>query len=342
MPITSQPFGLTPTGAPATLFTLTNAAGAFAAITNYGAHLTQLHIPDKSGQLSNIILGFAALDGYLGDHPYFGSTVGRYANRIAKGQFTLNGRHYQLATNDGPNHLHGGVHGFHRQLWKSTVSDKKLSLSYHAHDGEEGYPGDLDVTVTFSLNDTHELRIDYLATCNSPTVLNLTNHTYFNLTGPGCGTILNHQLQIHADHYLPTDASQIPTGTVSDVSDTPFDFCRTRAIGQNIAQVPGGYDHNYCLNHPSGQLSQAATVFDPQSGRIMEVLTDQLGLQLYTGNKLDGSLTGLGGTYQKHSALCLETQHYPDSPNHPDFPTTTLNPGRTFRSTTIYRFSIKR
>ncbi|MBP8260060.1 MAG: galactose mutarotase [Verrucomicrobia bacterium] len=341
-------FGRTPDGVEIELYTLTNARGAIAKVITYGATLTELWVPDRSGKLGDVILGFDRLDGYLGEHPYFGSTVGRVANRIAKGRFTLDGRSYQLACNDGPNHLHGGPQGFHRKVWKAEPAARRgaasVRLVYTSPDGEEGYPGNLTATVTYTLTDRNELRIDYEATTDKATPINLTNHSYFNLAGEG--DILAHQMMIAADRFTPVDDTLIPTGKLQPVQGTPMDFTRPMAIGSRIDQLtnnPRGYDHNYVLNSGGGRLARALRVSDPHSGRVMEVRTTEPGIQFYSGNFLDGTIRGkYGRVYPKHAAFCVEADHFPDSANQPAFPPTILRPGKTYRQTTIHRFSVQK
>ena len=315
-------------------------------LMDYGAHMVEVHMPDREGQLANITLSFDALSGYLQRHPYFGSTVGRFANRIAHGKFTLDGQTYTLATNNGNHHLHGGERGFDRQMWKAEpiqgddwIGVQFSRLSPH---GEEGYPGNLQVTVRYTLSNDNEIKMHYLATTDAPTVLNLTNHAYWNLAGAGNGTVLEHQLQVEADKFVAVDAELIPTGKMADVDRTPLDFRQPQSLGARIAQLPGdpqGYDHCYVLRSQDGTLKLAARAVDPNSGRVMEVLTTQPGVQLYTGNFLNGDPSGNG--YQQYGAFCLETQHYPDSPNRPEFPSTVLRPGETFEEVTVHRFSVQ-
>jgi aldose 1-epimerase len=299
--------------------------------------------------LADVVLGFDNLAGYLNSPPYIGTIIGRYANRIAKGRFTLNGKEYQLAANNGPNHLHGGLKGFDKVLWQAKSFPAKngaaIALTYLSRDGEEGYPGNLSVQVIYTLTEANELKIDYLATTDKDTLVNLTNHSYFNLSGTD-GDILGHLLQIHADYFTPTDATAIPTGDLRDVNDTPFDFRKLTAIGERIERddeqlkLGKGYDHNFIVKGNFGQLRPAAKVVEPLSGRVMEVLTTEPGVQLYSGNYLDGSKIGKGGKPIKfRTGFCLETQHFPDSPNQPKFPTTVLRKGEKFTSTTIYKFS---
>lgn len=345
------PFGKTPAGDEVTLYTLRNGQGMEIAVMNYGAILTSVKVPDSKGQVADIALGFDSLEGYLGTQPYMGATVGRYANRIAKGRFTLNGEQYTLAVNNGANALHGGLKGFDKKIWraKSVSSDDgpAVEMTYVSPDGEEGYPGALAATVTYSLSNDNEVRIHYKATTDADTVLNLTNHSYFNLAGAGKGTILDHMVAINADRFTPVDSGLIPTGELKSVEGTPFDFRTPTAIGARIDEtgdeqikLGGGYDHNFVLNGGAGNLRFAARAKEPVSGRVMEVFTDQPGLQFYTGNFLDGSVTGKGGIqYEKRFGFCMETQHFPDSPNKPEFPSVLLKPGETFETTTVYKFS---
>ena len=334
------------------LYTLKNRGNMEVQITNFGGIVTSIKVPDRSGRVADVVLGFKNLDDYLKPHPSFGTAVGRFANRIARGRFTLNGVEYKLAINNGENHLHGGIKGFDDVFWTAeqinTLAGPGVRLTYLSKDGEEGYPGNLQVTMTYTLTHRNELRIDYVATTDKDTVINLTHHSYFNLAGEGNGDILSHRLKINAARFTPTDAGSIPTGELRSVRGTPFDFLMPHAIGERIngddeqLKFGNGYDHNFVLNGAIGRLRQAAVATDPSSGRIMEVWTTEPGIQLYTGNFLDGTLVGKSGTaYQRRMGFCLETQHYPDSPNKPNFPTTTLKKGATFKSTTIYRFSAR-
>lgn len=345
-------FGRLPGGTAVELFTLTNSNGLFAKITNYGTIITELHVPDRQGKLGDIVLGFDNLAQYLKGHPYFGATVGRFANRIAKGKFALDGKNYTLAVNNGPNALHGGLRGFDKVIWKAEPQDGAcVKFAYTSADGEEGYPGKLDVTVVMTLTDLNELRIDYTADTDKPTPINLTNHSYFNLAGQG--DILGHELMIAADHFTPTDATLIPTGEIKAVKGTPLDFIAARPIGSRLGELTNeerGYDHNFVLrdgakSKPGTEAAApmpAARAYEPKTGRVMEVHTTEPGVQLYTANYLDGSLTGKGGiVYRKHGAFCLETQHFPDSVNKPNFPSTILRPGQTYRQTTVHKFSAK-
>jgi aldose 1-epimerase len=347
--VEKQPFGKTADGTPVDLYTLTNSKGVRVAITNYGGIVVSLFTPDRNGNPGDIVLGFERLEDYLKGHPYFGAIIGRYGNRIAKGRFTLDGVEYKLAQNNGENHLHGGLVGFDKKVWKARdfvdAEGQHLELRYTSPDGEEGYPGNLDVTVTYSLNEQNQLRIDYVATTDKPTVVNLTNHSYFNLAGEG--DILGHLLRLNADYFTPVDAGLIPTGELRPVKGTPFDFTEPTPIGARIEQddeqlrYGRGYDHNFVLRG-GGSLAEAAEVYEPKTGRVLRVLTTEPGVQFYTGNFLDGTLRGkYGRVYHRRTGFCLETQHFPDSPNKPHFPTTVLRPGQTYRSTTIYEFSAR-
>ncbi len=334
------------------IYTLTNKNGLSAKITNYGGIVIALNVPDKSGQLGDVVLGYDTLEDYLKASPFFGALVGRYGNRIANGKFTLNGIEYTLAQNNGPNSLHGGLKGFDKVIWDPKPIDSPdgpaLELTYLSQDGEEGYPGNLLVKVIYTLTHNNELKIDYMATTDQDTVVNLTHHAYFNLAGAGNGDILGHELMIPADRFTPVDETLIPTGELRPVADTPFDFTRPTPVGQRIDQndeqlkFGGGYDHNYVLNNSDGSLALAARVSEPTSGRVMEVWTTEPGIQFYSGNFLDGSNIGKGGKpYQRRSGFCLETQHFPDSPNHPNFPSTVLKAGQTYQSTTIHKFLVQ-
>ncbi len=329
------------------LFTLQNQQGTVCQVTNYGATLVSLWVPDTHSKFEDVVLGFDDLEGYLGaDHSYLGATVGRYANRIAEGTFTLEGIPYTLIQNNGSNHLHGGTKGFNAVVWQAKQLDAQtLELRYLAKDGEEGYPGNLDVRMVYRLTDNNVLSIEYWATTDKTTVVNLTNHSYFNLKGAGNGSILDHQLQLYANQFTPSDATQIPTGEIQDLKDTPLDFSTPKAIGRDIDSAyeqlnhAGGYDHNYVLNKKSGDLNHAATVVEPGSGRVMEVFTNEPGVQFYTGNNLREGLIGKNNKiYGPRSAFCLEVQHYPDSPNQPHFPSTVLYPGEEYYSICSYRF----
>jgi aldose 1-epimerase len=343
-------FGKTSIGTPVEVYTLTNANGLVAKFITLGGTLTELHVPDRYGRMGDVVLGFDTVAGYEGgQNPWFGCITGRYANRIAKGQFVIDGKTYTLAQNNGPNSLHGGLRSFKDVIWKAeplhALRGPGVKFSYRSHDGEEGFPGNLDATVTYILTNDDELRIDYFATTDKPTVVNLTNHAYFNLAGAGAGTILDHELMIVADHYTEADDTLIPTGVISPVSGTPLDFTTPMRIGDRIdtlVRTPfKGYDHNFVLNSQEGSLALAAQVYDPSSGRMMDVLTTQPGIQLYTSNWLDLKGAKDGKDYVENGALCLETQHYPDSPNQPAFPTTILRPGEKYAETTVYKFYTK-
>jgi aldose 1-epimerase len=341
-------FGRMPDGTTVESYTLYNARGAFAKLITYGATVAELHVPDKNGKAGDVVLGFDNLQGYLGPHPHFGGAIGRYGNRIAKGKFTLDGKEYQLAINNAPNSLHGGPTGFDRRVWKAEPVEVKdgaaVRFTYWSKDGEENFPGNLTVSVTYTLTILNELKLEYGAETDKDTVVNLTNHSYFNLAGAGSGDVLKHVLYLHADKYTPVDSTLIPTGEIASVGNTPLDFRKPTTIGARIGELKeiGGYDHNYVVNGAAGTLRIAARVAEPTSGRQMEVWTTEPGVQFYSAIHLDGSLTGKGGlAYQKYGALCLETQHYPDSPNRPNFPSTVLKPGKKFRSETIYKFSAK-
>lgn len=346
--VTRTAFGKTPDGVEASLFTCTNSKGASMQCTDYGARIVSVNVPDRDGKLANVNLGFDSVEKYAAHTAYFGCTTGRFANRIGKGKFTLDGKEYKVATNNGPNHLHGGVKGFDRYVWKATeiresnAAGVKFTLT--SPDGDEGYPGKLDTTVTILWNDDNELFIGYSAVTDKPTVLNLTNHAYWNLAGVGSGDILKHKLTLNADEYLAVDEGQIPTGKVAAVKGTFMDFTAPQPIGSRIAEtkfaaLPIGYDHCYIVRKSNERLPIIARVEDPVSGRIMEVSTTEPAVQLYTGNFLDGDAKN--GGHKQHTAFCLETQHYPDSPNRPEFPSVVLKPSNKLQSTTVYKFSAK-
>ena len=347
--VTKQSFGKTAEGENVDIYTLQNANGVEAKITNYGGIVVSMKVPDRNGKIDDVMLGFNDLDSYLKGHPYFGAIIGRYGNRIAKGRFTLNGVEYKLAVNNGENHLHGGIKGFDKVVWTGKETRSKAGpgvvLTYLSKDGEEGYPGNLRVRVTYTLTNNNSLKMDYWATTDKDTVINLTNHAYFNLAGEGNGDILNHRVIINATRFVPTDAGSIPTGELRRVTGTPFDFLNLTAIGARInndeeqLKLGNGYDHTWIINGRAGTMRLAAQAFEPTSGRWLEVFTTEPGMQFYTGNFLDGTLTGKSGKlYPRRSGFCFETQHYPDSPNQPAFPTTTLKKGAIYKSTTIYRF----
>lgn len=350
MTITKQNFGQTGDGSPVDIYTLTNLSGMQVKITNYGGAIVSILAPDKGGNLGEVTLGFDNLNQYLAGCPYFGCIVGRYANRIARGRFTLNNVEYSLAQNNGDNHLHGGIVGFDKVVWQaeefSGDEGVGLILTYQSVDGEENYPGTLAVTVLYTLTDDNELKIDYSATTDADTIINLTNHTYFNLAGSG--HILDHQMYLNADKFTPIDATLIPTGELRCVKDTPLDFTTPTVIGDRIEQndeqlnFAGGYDHNWVINQSDDALTLAARVFEPVTGRILETYTTQPGIQFYSGNFLTGSTTGPDDrVYHKRAGFCLETQHFPDSPNKPEFPSTVLKPGEEYRQTTVYKFSLR-
>lgn len=344
-----QSFGKTDDGQQVDLYILTNKHGMEAAISNYGGTVVTLEVPDRDGKLDDVVLGYDKLEDYAAGKAYFGAIVGRYANRIAHAQFTLDGTTYTLAKNDGDNHLHGG---FNKRVWTakdvSSSAGQALELTYLSKDGEEGFPGNLSVKVVYALTDQNELKIDYSATTDKDTVLNLTNHCYFNLAGQGNGDILQHQLTIRADRFTPVDANLIPTGELRSVKGTPFDFTTATVIGARIDQddqqlkLGRGYDHNWVLNgDASGSLTLAAQAYEPRSGRLLEVSTTEPSIQFYTGNFLDGIRGKQGKVYNRRYAFCLETQHFPDSPNHPKFPSTVLKPGQHYQTTTVYKFSTR-
>jgi aldose 1-epimerase len=371
MSIEKKPFGRTPDGQTADLYTLTNANGMSVQITNYGGIVTSIRVPDREGRFDDVALGYDNLADYIKGSPYFGSLVGRYGNRIAKGKFTLDGREYTLLANNMGNALHGGKVGFDKVLWRAETTVRRgdatvsaggsdgsfsgraegvgLKLTYRSRDGEEGYPGNLDTTVWYTLTNDNALEIRYQATTDKPTVVNLTNHSYFNLAGAGNGDVLGHVMMLNADHYLPVDKTLIPTGQIAPVKGTPFDFTRPKAIGHGInadheqVKFGNGWDHCWVLNKQRpGELSLAARVHEPASGRVMEMYSTEPGVQFYSGNFLDGSNVGKGGkAYKFRYGFCLEAEHFPDSPNKPHFPSTVLRPGETYQQTTIYRFSVK-
>jgi aldose 1-epimerase len=346
--VTKREWGSGPAGERVDLFTLRNGHGTEASITNYGGRLVSLKTADRQGRFEDIVLGFDDLSGYLQKNPFFGALVGRYANRIANARFQLDGKTYELARNNGENAIHGGFKGFDKVVWRATerADEGAVELRYFSRDGEEGYPGNLQVEVTYTLTEADELRLDYFATTDAPTVVNLTNHSYFDLTGQAAGKILDHVVTIHSDRFTPVNAKLIPTGELKPVSGTPFDFRQPTPIGLRINEpdeelrLAIGYDHNFVLDGKPGKPSLAARVTEPVNGRVLEVLTTQPGVQFYTGNHLDGSVRGKGGVaYGFRFGFCLETQHFPDSPNHPKFPSTELRPGEEFHQTTIFRFS---
>jgi len=341
----TDPFGHTPDGQEAYAYTLTNSKGLRARITNFGATLVAMVVPDRHGNLQDVVLGYGNLDGYLHQDSYFGATVGRYANRIANAKFTLDGVEYKLAANEPPHHLHGGNEGFDKKLWRveevtAAENEAWVRMSYMSKDGEEGYPGNLTCKVTYILTNQDELRISYEAETDKKTVVNLTNHSYWNLAGQG--NILGHELQLNSTKFTMVDTKLIPNGAIASVIDMPLDFMAPKKIGSRIRQTGGGFDHNYVITGKPGELKHCATLHEPTGGRMLEIHTTEPGVQLYTGNYLNESIVGKGDVpYARHAGLCLETQHYPDSPNKPTFPTTVLEPGQKFTSLTVHKFSVK-
>jgi len=343
--VTEESYGKLPDGREAHLYTLTNAKGMRVRLTDYGAILVGVEAPDRQGRLTDVTLGCDDLPGWLKNGGYFGATVGRYANRIAKARFTLDGTTYTLAANNGPNHLHGGRKGFNRVLWRAESVREAgavgVRMTYLSKDGEEGYPGNLNVEVLYRLTNDNEVDITFIATTDAPTIVNLAHHSYWNLAGPAAGDVLGHELTIFADSYTPVDPQLIPTGRIAAVRGTPFDFTKPARIGARIAEVKGGYDHNYVLRGEAGKVRLAARVYEPGSGRVMDIHTDQPGVQFYSGNFLGGGKGKGGLAYGKHYGFCLETQLYPDSPNQPGFPSPVLRPGQTYRHRMIHKFSVK-
>jgi aldose 1-epimerase len=351
--VTERVFGSMPDGTAVTAFTLTGAKGLEVQAITYGAILVSLRAPDRQGRMDDLVLGHDTLDGYLTRSRYFGAVVGRYGNRIGGARFTIDGRSYELAKNNGANHLHGGVKGFDKVIWRgASVTDPRgpsVVFTRTSPDGEEGYPGTLQVRIAYTVTDRNELAIDYRAETDKPTPINLTQHSYFNLSGEGSGSVLDHRLMLNADRYTPVDAGQIPTGQLIAVEGTPFDFRREARIGARIdddheqLRIGAGYDHNFVLNRNGPGLVLAARVVDPVSGRTMEVSTTEPGIQFYSANKLDGTIAGKHGhVYGRRAALCLETQHFPDSPNKPQFPSAILRPGEPYHSTTVFAFGVTR
>jgi len=348
--VTRAPFGVTPGGDSVDLFTLTNPHGMEVRVMTYGGIIVSIKVPDRTGAFDDVVLGYDSLAGYLRSSPYFGAIVGRYGNRIAHGTFTIDGESYHLDTNNGPNALHGGVKGFDKVVWRAESikhdSTVGVLLTHTSPDGDQGYPGTVQARVSYALTPDNKLIVSYHATTDKATPINLTQHSYFNLAGAGKGDILGHVMMINADRYTPVDSTLIPTGELAPVAGTPFDFRTPTAIGARIGQADqqlkngGGYDHNFVLNRNGDTLSLAARVLEPTTGRVLTVTTTQPGVQFYTGNFLDGTITGKGGhVYQRRYGFCLETQHFPDSPNHPTFPTTILRPGQEYQSQTVFRFS---
>jgi aldose 1-epimerase len=348
--ITQAPFGTLPGGESVSQFTLTNRKGMVVKILDFGGIITEIHVPDREGSFADVALGFDTLEPYLADSPYFGALIGRYGNRIRKGRFTLDGKEYVLPTNNGNNHLHGGDKGFDKVLWTASVDGGSLTLRYRSADGEQGYPGNLDATVVYSLTDDNEIVVRFSAVTDRATPVNLTQHSYFNLHGAGQGDILDHEISIDADRFVPIDAESIPMGELAPVTGTPFDFRQPRPIGERIGQPDKqlrhgqGYDHCFVLNRPAGDrsLRRAVRVCEPQSGRVLELVTQEPGVQFYSGNFLDGSLAGKGHTWIYRSGFCLEPQHFPDSPNQPSFPNTILRPGEVYETESRFRFSVEK
>ncbi|MFC4931992.1 aldose epimerase family protein [Massilia sp. GCM10023247] len=348
--ILQAPFGTLPDGRAVSVFTLVNKAGMTVRILDFGGIITEIHVPDRHGEFADVALGFDTLEPYRGDSPYFGALIGRYGNRIARGRFTLDGHSYELPVNNGKNHLHGGVPGFDRVPWDARIEGSELVLSYRSADGEQGYPGTLDATVRYSLSEDNEIVVRFSAVTDRATPVNLTQHSYFNLAGLGAtfGDILGHELALDADAFVAIDADLIPTGRLAPVAGTPFDFRRPRPIGAAIEaadeqlQYGGGYDHCFVLNKAAPKtMTRAARVREPVSGRVLELFTQEPGVQFYSGNFLDGSLQGKGRTYARRSGFCLEPQHFPDSPNQPGFPNTILRPGETYATESRLRFSVE-
>ncbi|MGH8524103.1 MAG: aldose epimerase family protein [Gammaproteobacteria bacterium] len=349
--IDKRAFGKLEDGTTVDIYTLKNRNGLQVEITNYGGAVVAIRTPDRGGRMVDIVLGYDEPSGYVADTSYFGALIGRYANRIARGKFTLNGVEYQLAQNNGVNHLHGGVRGFNKVVWQAREMARTdgvaLELTYLSKDTEEGYPGNLAVTATYVLSDANELRVEYTATTDKETVVNLTHHSYFNLAGAGAGDVLRHEVKINADRFTPVDETLIPTGELKAVKGTPFDFSRATAIGSRINQTDDqlvlgkGYDHNFVLNKKGQELSLAATVYEPASGRVLEMWTTEPGMQLYTGNFLDKVRGKAGKVYNRRGGFCLEAQHFPDSPNKPAFPSTVLKPGERYTQTTVYKFMVR-
>ncbi|WP_276496393.1 aldose epimerase family protein [Pontibacter litorisediminis] len=344
MHIQKKPFGTAPDGQQVQLYTLSNRNGVTVKITNYGAIITAFVTPDKSGEMGDVVAGFEELSGYVPNEPHFGGIVGRFANRIAKGKFTLDGQSYSVTVNDAPHHLHGGNQGFDRKVWhaEELPQQNALKLTYHSPDGEEGYPGNLTATVVYTLTEENALQIDYSATTDRATPVNLTNHSYFNLSAGNVGNVYGHLIQINADKYVPVDETFIPTGELASVAGTPMDLREPQPIGRHLPEIAGGYDHTYVLHRQDESITKAAEVYEPISGRVLEVYTTQPGIQFYTGNFLDGSLTGKGGhRYTRHYAFCLEAQHFPDSPNQAGFPNAVLRPGESYQQITVYKLSVR-
>ena len=343
--VQNEPFGQTDSGEEDAQYSLRNRSGMKVGLINFGAIITSVEVPDRDGKLANVTLSHPDITGYQVNNPYFGGACGRFANRIAKGKFSLDGNEYSLFLNNGPNTLHGGQVGFMKKIWKAAPFQNEVAtgvkFTYVSPDGEEGYPGELKSVITYSLTDANELKIDYAATTDKPTVLNLTNHAYWNLAGAGSGLIVDHELTLSCSRFLPVDETGIPSGELASVAGTCMDFLKPEKIGTRITEPvngAGGYDHCYVVDGKAGELRLAAKVVEPTSGRVLEIFTTEPGIQFYTGNFLEG--TPATGNAPRHGAFCLETQHFPDSPNRPEFPTTRLNPGETYRQTTVHKFSV--
>ena len=339
-------YGKMPDGRPVDLYTLTNAKGMYVKMITYGATTVAVGVPDRKGKVADVTLGYGTLDGWLSNTSYFGGTVGRYANRIARGRFTLDGQTYTLTINNGVNHLHGGLVGFDKVLWDAepveTPQAVGVKFTYLSKDGEQGYPGNLTAIATYTLNNNNEFKAEFSATTDKPTIVNLAHHSYWNLRGPAAGDVLGHELMIPADKFTPVDPGLIPTGELKPVAGTPMDFTKPMPIGAHIAQVEGGYDHNFVLREQSGKVTLAVQVYEPTTGRVLEIFSNQPGLQFYSGNFLDGTIKGKDGvTYKKYFGFCLESQHYPDSPNQPAFPPVVLKPGATYHHVMIHKFSTR-
>jgi len=348
--ITQAPFGTLPDGRQVTQYTLANRRGMLVKVIDFGGIITEIHVPDRHGTVADVVLGFETLEPYLKDSPYFGALIGRYGNRIGKGRFVLDGKEIQLATNDGNNHLHGGNPGYDKVLWTASVGDSgnELVLRYHSPDGEQGYPGNLDTRVTYRLTDDNEIVVRFYAVADQPTPVNLTQHSYFNLRGAGQGDILGHVLSIDADRFVPIDAESIPYGELAPITGTPFDFRQPRTVGERIGQPDKqlrhgtGYDHCFVLNKPASDrsLKRAVHVCEPTTGRVLELFTQEPGVQFYSGNFLDGSLKGKGHAWTFRSGFCIEPEHFPDSPNQPGYPNTILRPGQVYETESVFRFSV--
>ncbi len=348
MDITQEPFGTLPDGRQVTRYTLQNGKGMIVKVLDFGGIVSEIHVPDRDGNIADVALGFDTIDPYVKDSPYFGALIGRYGNRIGQGRFALDGQHYQLPVNNGENHLHGGDPGFDKVLWTASAEEGGLALRYRAADGEQGYPGNLDVIVVYTLTEDNEIVVHFRAVTDQPTPVNLTQHSYFNLAGAGAGDVLAHEMTIDADRFVPVDAGAIPLGPLAPVTGTPFDFRQPRPIGERIGQPDKqlrhgtGYDHCWVLNKPEGSkaMTRAVHVCEPVTGRVLELFTQEPGVQFYSGNFLDGSLHGKGHDYVFRGGFCIEPQHFPDSPNRPEYPDTILRPGEVYETESRFRFSV--